>query len=167
MTQVAILGDTHVPSRATGLPDWVAEEVRTAGRTIHTGDFDSREAYDRIATLADGNLTCVRGNMDPSTLELPRTDTLVLEDVTVVVTHGTGSPGGWHRRVVEIAYDEVDTGENAVVVAGHTHEVVDTARDGIRVLNPGSATAASPATHETMLVAHIEDGHVTVDTLTR
>ncbi|WP_459806500.1 metallophosphoesterase family protein [Halopiger thermotolerans] len=163
MTRVAIVSDTHVPSRATEIPEWVADELRAADRAIHAGDFDSRAAYERVLELADGNLTCARGNMDPSGLELPATDTLVVDDVTFVVTHGTGSPGDWHRRVTDTARDEVGANATPVAVAGHTHEVVDTVVDGTRVLNPGSATAARPATHETMLVATVENGELTVD----
>lgn len=58
-----------------------------------------------------------------------------------------------------------EAGSNAVAVAGHTHEVVDATVDGVRVLNPGSATGTSPADRETMLVATVEDGDVSVETL--
>ncbi|RKD95972.1 metallophosphoesterase family protein [Halopiger aswanensis] len=163
MTRVAIVSDTHVPSRATEIPEWVADELRAADHAIHAGDFDSQAAYERVRELADGDLICARGNMDPGALELPVTDTLVVDDVTFVVTHGTGSPSDWHRRVLETAHDVVGADANAVAVAGHTHEVVDTVVDGTRVLNPGSATAARPATYETMLVATVEGGELTVD----
>ena len=169
MTRVAIVSDTHVPSRAPGISDWVADELRRADRAIHAGDFDSREAYERVADLAGGDLTCVRGNMDPAELELPGTEALTVEDVTFVVTHGTGSPSDWHRRVTDAAREEVgpDPDVEPVAVAGHTHEVVDTVIGGIRVLNPGSATAASPATRETMLVATVDGDDLEVETRTR
>lgn len=167
MTRVAIVSDTHVPSRATGIPDWVAEEIRRADHTIHAGDFDARETYERVDGLADGNLTCVRGNMDPPELELPPTATLAVEDVVFVVTHGTGSPSDWHQRVSDTARETVGANANTVAVAGHTHEVVETVIDGIRVLNPGSATAASPATHETMLVATVDGDDFAVEKRTR
>ncbi|WP_049928039.1 metallophosphoesterase family protein [Halopiger goleimassiliensis] len=164
-TRAAIVSDTHVPSRATAIPDWVAEEIAAADHTIHAGDFDSVETYERVERLADGELTCARGNMDPAGLDLPAVATATLEEVTFVVTHGTGSPRTWHERVADAARSEA--GSDAVAVAGHTHEVVDTVVDGVRVLNPGSATAASPATHETMLVATVEEGEVTVEQRTR
>ena len=164
-SSVAIVSDTHVPSRASAIPEWVAEEITAADHTIHAGDFDSPAAYDRLEELADGDLTCARGNMDPAELELPGVATLSLEGVTFVVTHGTGSPRNWHERAADAARSEV--GPDAVAVAGHTHEVVDTVVDGVRVLNPGSATAASPATHETMLVATVDGGDLTVEQRTR
>ena len=166
MLRVAILSDTHVPSRATAIPEWVTAAIRRADHVIHAGDFDSRHAYERIENLADGALTCARGNMDPAALDLPRVDTVSLEDVTVVVTHGTGSPRDWHQRVVETARSRAES-DPVVAVAGHTHEVVDTVIDGIRVLNPGSATAASPATHETMFVATVDGDDLSVERRTR
>lgn len=112
-------------------------------------------------------MTAVRGNTDPPSLDVPATETLEADGVTFAVTHGTGSPAGWHERVVETALEEA--GPDAVAVAGHTHDVVDTvvegssSGDGIRVLNPGSATGASPADGETMLVATVDDGTLEVE----
>ncbi|TYL38307.1 YfcE family phosphodiesterase [Natronococcus pandeyae] len=164
MSRIAIVADTHVPSRATGVPDWIADEIERSDHTIHAGDFDSVQTYERVRELTGGDLTSVRGNMDPPTLEVPSVATLEIEGTTFVVTHGTGSPDGWHQRVASTAREEA--GPDAIAVAGHTHEIVDTTIDGIRVLNPGSATGASPADRETMLVATVDDGDVTVETLT-
>ncbi|MFC4542516.1 metallophosphoesterase family protein [Halosolutus amylolyticus] len=176
MTRIAIVADTHVPTREPAIPDWVADEIRRADHTIHAGDFDSTESYDRVVDLADGNLTAVRGNVDPTTLDLP--NTVTVDGVTFVVTHGTGSPAGWHDRVVDTARAETGPSTAPVAVAGHTHEVVDTTVDGdeqrssdsrtasgdaVRVLSPGSATGASPADRATMLVVTVDGGRLDVD----
>ncbi|NUB89872.1 metallophosphoesterase family protein [Haloterrigena sp. SYSU A558-1] len=164
-SRVAIVSDTHVPTRERSIPDWVVDEIERADHAIHAGDFDSNEAYERLVDLAGGpaNLTAVRGNTDPATIDVPTTATLAVDGVTFVVTHGTGSPRGWHERVVETARSERDGDQDPVAVAGHTHEVVDTTVDGVRVLNPGSATGASPADRATMLVATVEDGSLAVE----
>ena len=154
MPRVAIISDTHVPSRAAGIPDWVAGELEAADHVIHAGDFDSPRAYDRIEELADGDLTAARGNVDPAALDLPTATTLEVAGVTFVVTHGTGRPSGWHDRVAGTVRETAEP--DAVGVAGHTHEVVDETVDGVRLLNPGSATGASPADRETMFVADVE-----------
>lgn len=52
--EIVILGDTHVPSRADGVPDWVCEAVRDADHAIHTGDFDSAETLATVRDLARG-----------------------------------------------------------------------------------------------------------------
>lgn len=163
MSRIAIVADTHVPSREPAIPDWVVDEIARAGHAIHAGDFDSRDAYDRVRTLADGDLTAVRGNVDPRSIDVPRTATVDLEGATFVVTHGSGSPAGWHDRVVETAREATGPSDEPIAVAGHTHEVVDETIDGVRVLNPGSATGASPAERATMLVATVEDGDLEVD----
>jgi putative phosphoesterase len=162
MPRIAIVSDTHVPSRASAVPEWVVDELDRADHTIHAGDFDSQSAYDRIAALANGNLTAVRGNTDPSTVEAPHAATLEVDGATFVVTHGSGSPRGWGRRVAKTARSEAPAAD-PVAVAGHTHEVVDTTVDGIRVLNPGSATGAAPADRTTMYVATVADGELTVE----
>lgn len=41
--EVALISDTHIPSRASEVPSAFAERVRAAEHTIHAGDFD----YDR------------------------------------------------------------------------------------------------------------------------
>ena len=166
-SRVAIVSDTHVPTRAPSLPDWVVDELERADRVIHAGDFDSSECYRRVVDLAGGpaNLTAVRGNTDPASVDVPSTATLEVDGVTFVVTHGTGSPRGWRDRVVETARSEGgrESGDDLIAVAGHTHEVVDTTVGGLRILNPGSATGASPAERATMFVATVEDGSLAVE----
>ncbi|QCS41074.1 metallophosphoesterase family protein [Natrinema versiforme] len=162
MKRIAIIADTHVPSRESALPEWVVDELARADHTIHAGDFDSRQTYDRIAALANRDLTAVRGNTDPPTIDAPRAATLEIGDVTFAVTHGAGSPTGWRQRVIEAARAETSASD-PVAVAGHTHEVVETTVDGIRLLNPGSATGAAPADRATMYVATVEDGELTVE----
>jgi putative phosphoesterase len=106
-------------------------------------------------------MTAVHGNMDPE-IGLPSVATVECGGVEFVVTHGTGSPGGWDRRIAETVRDHAGT-DNAVGVAGHTHEVRDTTHDGIRLLNPGSVTGAAPASETTMMTATVEDGRLEID----
>ena len=156
--EIAILADTHVPSREPRIPDWVRERVRAADHTIHAGDFDSAAALSTVRDLAT-ELTAVAGNIDPG-LDLPGVATVALGGVTFVVTHGTGSPAGYERRVRETVVDHA--GSSAVGVCGHTHRVLDTVVDGVRLLNPGSATGADPAAEATMLTARVRDGQLAV-----
>ena len=155
---VAILGDTHISSRAQRIPGGFRERVRDADHVVHTGDFDSKGAIADIRDFAP-ELTAVSGNMDPR-VGLPAVVTVELGGVTFVVTHGTGPPHRWHNRVVDIVCEEAD--EPRVGVAGHTHEVVDTVHADVRLLNPGSATGAAPADRTTMLTAEVAEGEVDV-----
>lgn len=162
MARVALISDTHIPSRASSIPDGVRERIESADLTIHAGDFDSVEAYETVEELADGNLAAVRGNTDPGSVDLPTVETAAAGGVTFVVTHGTGSVHGYEQRVARTVKQQGS--ENAVGVSGHTHELLDTTVDGVRLLNPGSATGASPASKATMYVATAEDGELSVST---
>jgi putative phosphoesterase len=133
--------------------------VRAADHVVHTGDFDSRDAYDRVRTLAD-HLVAVRGNTDPNhELDLPTVATLTAGGVEFVVTHGDGR-GSYDDRLVDRV--RAHGGEGAVGVAGHTHRPRDDVVDGLRLLNPGSATGANPRDVPTTVEATAEDGDLDV-----
>jgi len=159
MHTVALVSDTHIPTRASEVPEPFAGRMRDADHVIHAGDFVSRAAFDTIEDLAGGALTAVEGNMDRG-LDLPGVATTTLEGVTFVVTHGTGSPVGYEGRVARAVREHASA--DAVGVAGHTHEALDTVHDGVRILNPGSVTGASPAEAATMMTATVADGEVDV-----
>jgi hypothetical protein len=163
-TALAIVSDTHVPGRAAEIPSWVRERIHAADHTIHAGDFDAPETLDRIRGLS-ADLTAVAGNIDPPTVDLPAVATVDVEGVTVVVVHGTGPHESWGERVAGLVRETVDVdAESPVVgVAGHTHTPVDTTVDGVRLLNPGSATGARPATRATMLSARVDGEAIAVE----
>jgi putative phosphoesterase len=158
--EVALIADTHIPSRAQSIPEAFAERIRAADHVIHAGDFDSEGALVDSRAMAS-ELTAVSGNMDRR-LGLPLVTTVELGGIEFVVTHGTGSKRGYEGRVANAVADNATT-ENAVGVAGHTHETLDTTHDGVRLLNPGSATGASPADFPTMLTATVEDETLDVE----
>ena len=160
--QVALISDTHMPSRASGIPAWVEDAVRDADHTIHVGDFDSREGYDAVMDLVDENVTAVKGNMDPDELGLPEVATIELGGVTFVAIHGTGPTDveGYLELVADTAREE--GGPDAVGLCGHTHSVMDEEHHGMRLLNPGSATGADPADEATMMLLDVEDGELDV-----
>jgi hypothetical protein len=160
VTELALIGDTHIPSRADGVPAWVREQVETADHVIHTGDFETADVLDRIEEMAGGDLTAVKGNIDGADVALPNVATYETEGVQFVVTHGTGDRVGYEARVV--ATVEEHGRSDAIGVAGHTHEYTDELEDGTRILNPGSATGADPASETTMMTVTVDDGDVDV-----
>ena len=158
MPRIAIIADTHVPTRADEIPEWVIEEVENADHVIHVGDFESAETLDTVREHAP-ELTAVTGNMD-SGLGLPETETVERGGVEFVVTHGSGDLDGYEERVAGIVGEE--GGEGAIGVSGHTHQLLDTEVDGVRLLNPGSATGADPASTTSMMAVEVEDGDLDV-----
>ena len=175
--QIAILSDTHVPEQAAGVPDEFRDRIDGADRVIHAGDFGSQAALVDVRELA-GDLTAVYGNADPTGVDLPAVAALTVEGVTLVVSHGminfveravSSSEGvvfgreDWLDAVADTARARAEGDGSIVGIGGHSHEVEDETHDGVRVLNPGSATGVSPADgRATMLTADIADGAVDV-----
>jgi putative phosphoesterase len=165
-TRVAIISDTHIPSRARDIPDWVLEELDRAEYAIHAGDFDAYDSYDHVQSVTP-DLTAVLGNIDPQDMDLPLVDTLDVEGVRFVVTHGSGDLGGYEARVGGIVADHADPDRTTIGIAGHTHQLTEWEAEGYHCRNPGTCTAASPATFATMLVATVEGDTVEFEGMRR
>lgn len=160
--RVAVLSDTHVPSRAAALPEWVREELRRADHVVHAGDFDSVAAYEEIRDRSAA-LTAASGNGDPTAeLGLPEVASVELGGIEFVVTHGGGSPTGHQNRVARTIQQYAGRGPT-VGVTGHTHHLYDRHVEGVRLLNPGSATGAWPSSAETMFVVEVRQGGIEVE----
>jgi len=165
----------HVPGQADALPDEFADLVADADHVVHAGDFGSLEAIESVRDLAD-DLTAVYGNADPVDAPLPAVDAVEVGDVAFVVHHGEANPveravyhasegivkrrEDWLDAVADVASARAE--EPVVGVAGHSHEVEDEVHDGVRVLNPGSSTAAGPAEAATMMTAAVYGSDVEV-----
>jgi putative phosphoesterase len=174
--EIAILSDTHIPNQAEQLPDQFRNHIEDADHVIHAGDFGSKDALEDIRELAS-DLTTVYGNADPNDIDLPAVASTEVGGVTFVVTHGnvnhveravyssagTVYRGDWMDAIADTARARADAEEPIVGVGGHTHEVMDKTYDGIRVLNPGSATGVGPADGTaTMMTVEVTDGDTTV-----
>jgi putative phosphoesterase len=157
--EIALISDSHVPSRAQRLPAAFRERIAGADHVLHAGDFDSKGALADIRDLAPG-LTAVSGNTDPQ-MGLPDVATVEVGGVDFVLTHGTGPKRGYRERVAQTVREHA--GEAAVGVAGHTHEALDATHDGVRILNPGSVTGAAPASRTTMMTATVSEGQLRVE----
>ena len=163
---IAVISDTHIPSRTRKLPEWVEAEIRSADHTIHAGDVGSRTAYEDLETLTDGNLTAVRGDKDPRDLELPAVATLELGGRSFVVIHQGDGSGDRLENVRDVVLEH--GGTSAIGVTGHTHQPGNEMIDGVRILNPGSATGAFPTTTTiSMMRVIIKNESVTVKTFKR
>ncbi|QLG61289.1 metallophosphoesterase family protein [Halorarum salinum] len=172
--EVAILSDMHVPEQARVLPDAFRERVRGADHVVHAGDFGSAEALADVRAL-NPDLTAVYGNADLHDVDLPAVASVDAGGVTFVVVHGivnpveravSGSEGvvmgrdDWLDAIADTTRARAD--EPLVGVGGHSHEVEDEVHDGVRVLNPGSATGVGRADGATMMTAAVADGDVDV-----
>ena len=157
--EIAIISDTHIPSRASEIPPAFEQRIRQADHVIHAGDFDTEGALSNIQAMAS-DLTAVRGNTDPD-VGLPRVATVEWGGVEFVVTHGTGSRRNYEPMIAATVREHAQR-DTAVGVSGHTHQLRDTTYEGVRLLNPGSVTGAAPATEATMMTATAENGSLDV-----
>ena len=160
--QLVVMGDTHVPSREPGIPDWVVDAMRGADHVIHTGDFDSADALATVREYAP-ELTAVVGNLDPRTLKLPAVATLDAGGVRFVVTHGTGELATYDDRVASVTAEHAADDRPTVGVSGHTHQRRDEVHGGYRLLNPGSVTGADPASDASIMLVEAAGGEVRVE----
>lgn len=175
---VALVSDTHIPERAEEIPETFRERIVAADHTIHAGDFETAEVLAEIRDLAD-EFTAVYGNADPADTDLPAVDSVRVDGVTFVITHGMTnhleaavhthgnvlSREDWLAAVADTARArsrEWEGDASVVGVGGHTHQVTDETYDGFRVLNPGTATGAAPAEEATMMTVEATDGDVDV-----
>lgn len=156
--RVALVSDTHLPAEGS-LPGWIEAELRAADHVVHAGDFITPRAHFELRVLAGGGMTAVRGNRDRG-IELPSVATVECDGVRFVVTHGDGYGRGerYRRALADLARER----DADVVVAGHTHLALDTRYDGVRLLNPGSATGAPPADGPTLMTVDCSAGEATV-----
>lgn len=172
--EVAILSDMHAPEQADQLPEQFREHVEEAEHVVHAGDFGSKDAHADVRTLAT-DLTAVYGNADPNDLELPAVASVEVGGVTFVVMHGDvnlveravfDSQGvvtareDWLDAIADVTRQRAD--EPMVGIGGHSHDVEDTTHEGVRLLNPGSATDVGRADGATMMTAAVIDGDVDV-----
>jgi putative phosphoesterase len=176
--QLALISDTHIPTRESEIPAQFRDRIEAADHTVHVGDFETPDALADVRDLA-GELTAVHGNMDPRELGLPSIAELTVEGVTFVVTHGTLNPveaalyeddatvssrEDWLDAIADTARARTRAwdGDGIVGVGGHTHQVEDTVHENVRLLNPGSVTGAAPAEEATMMTVDVEDGAIDV-----
>ncbi|MBR9681568.1 MAG: metallophosphoesterase family protein, partial [Candidatus Altiarchaeota archaeon] len=130
--QVFCLGDTHIPERASNLPDWVMQLlVKTSpDRILFTGDVTDPSVLYLLEKVAP--VYAVRGNMDR--IDLPKEISLDLDGLRVLLIHGNQFGRGKYKELVRYAAEK----DHNFVVCGHTHVPETFKEEGVVVVNPGS-----------------------------
>jgi len=160
--QIAVVADSHVPARASEVPEEIIQECEDADIVAHAGDFVDESTYETFEETAD-DFIAVHGNMDDSGLGLPSVDQFRADGYEFAVVHGTGSPIGYNDRVLKAAREHCDDPD--AVIAGHTHEATDETHEGVRILNPGSCTGAMPADRTTYMLVETTDSGINAEVL--
>jgi putative phosphoesterase len=131
---IAIISDSHIPSRAPEIPKEFLEKCDDADIVVHCGDFETEEIHEELERRFD-NFVAVRGNTDR--VELPKYEKFNANKIRFGVNHGTGiSPRGHKPTLANIA----DQMEVEVLLNGHTHHQEAVKENSKVLLNPGSCT---------------------------
>ncbi len=138
MKRFLVISDTHVPVYQRDIPKAIYELAGEVNGVIALGDFvdlDTVLTLESISKVFYG----VHGNMDHVDVKehLPDSKILVIEGLTIAMTHGWGAPWGIHKRILrKFSFDpDID-----LILYGHTHQPFDGEISGKRFLNPGSTT---------------------------
>jgi len=154
MVKFLIIGDSHVPKRASNIPKQIQIKLEELTKselfeyTFFTGDeINYPEFMEFLNLITERDVFRVIGNMDyyygnkdaPIYQEL----NLVIEEknnLTIGLTHGHQvSPRGDHTQLELLAQKK----DYNIMISGHTHkEEIFLTKSRILLLNPGSVTGA-------------------------
>ena len=132
--KIAVLSDTHVPTRAGNLPGRVYEVCCEADLVLHCGDFVEPDVYRDLQRFAP--IRGVLGNMDGYGLRafLPETLTFTVEGARICMTHGSGPRADLRERVKALFEPQ----EPDIILFGHSHRFTEYRENGLLMLNPGA-----------------------------
>jgi len=152
---VGVISDTHIPSRARGIPPQVFEVFSGVEAILHAGDVSVRGPLDELRALAP--VHAVAGNVDNADLTaiLPAELRLELGGIPVGMVHDSGPSAGRRERLRQRFPG------CRVVVFGHSHKPVVEDLDGLLLLNPGSACDPRKAKVPTVALLELADGQAT------
>jgi len=120
---VGLISDTHGLLRPEALGS-----LRGSDLIVHAGDIGHPRVLEQLEALAP--VRAVRGNNDtgPWAAAVPETAMIEIGAISLYVIH----------NVAELKIDPAATG-CSVVVAGHSHRPAHEVRNGVHLVNPGSA----------------------------
>ncbi|MFW6192016.1 MAG: metallophosphoesterase family protein [Gemmatimonadota bacterium] len=144
-TVVGLVSDTHGRLRPELL-----DLFRGVDLILHAGDVGDPGILQRLEEVAP--LSAVRGNVDPGSVRERTWESFVGEmaGLRIAVVHGhvTTDPAALAAR-----FAGAD-----VVVHGHTHEPRVLRREGLLIVNPGSAGPRRPGKPVTAGLLSVRDG---------
>lgn len=150
--RIGVISDTHIPSRAKRIPAEALELFAGADLILHAGDVSVAGALDELSAVAP--VRAVAGNIEDPVLgsALPGTLRLDLGGAAVGMVHNSGPTQGRRARMQRWFPG------CRVVVFGHSHLPLIEDREGLLLLNPGSACDPRRARIPTVAILEIVHG---------
>ncbi|WJH34012.1 metallophosphoesterase [Paenibacillus sp. CC-CFT747] len=134
--RIGVVSDTHMPSRAKGLPAALVAGLKGVDRILHAGDFTSPDVIAMLEELAP--LDAVMGNNDGEDIyrRFDRRKVLELAGYRIGLIHGDG----YGRTTEERARAAFSEDPPDVIIFGHSHVPYKAFDQGVLMFNPGSPT---------------------------
>jgi putative phosphoesterase len=133
MKRIGVISDTHLAMHDDSLEELAARHFRDVDFIVHAGDLVTLDVIETLAIL-EHPVIAVCGNMDAPEVRssYPVSRTITVEEVTIGIIHGWGSPNGIRQRI-RSSFTGVDA-----IIYGHSHQPFSGMESGIFFFNPGS-----------------------------
>ncbi len=150
--RVGVIADTHIPQKAARLRDSVLRHFEQVDHILHGGDLSSLAVLDQLGAYAP--VDAVQGNVEQQAVieTLPIKRELLIGGIPIGLVHILGERQHYARNARREFPDA------RVVIFGHSHIPYLDDRDGLLLLNPGSATDRRRQPHCSVAILTIEDG---------
>ena len=137
---IGLVSDTHIPDRASRIPEGVFKTLQSVDYIIHAGDLVRLSVLDELEQIAP--VLAVSGNMDGPDIRsrLPKLDYFKVFDWKIGVTHNLRATFGSRKTREIIEKNSLD-----VLIYGHTHSSSIRWEGKTLLVNPGSPTQPAPA----------------------
>jgi len=135
---IGLISDTHIPSRASSLPQKVFTVFENVDYIIHAGDLVELSVIDTLEQIAP--VLAVPGNLDAPEIKnvLPALNSLKILDRKIGVIHNPNILYGMDQM-----RELTKTNGFDVLVYGHTHNANIKWEENRLYINPGSPTNPS------------------------
>lgn len=136
--KIAVLSDTHIPTRLGAIPGRVYEICAESDLILHSGDMVDQSVIIDLQRFAP--VKAVHGNMDPFdiTRRYPESLELELEGHRICMTHGTGARFGIENRILK----RFKSQNPNIIIFGHSHVFNNDIKNGVLRLNPGAVSGS-------------------------
>ncbi len=150
--RIGVIADTHIPSRATRVPEAALRHFEGVELVLHAGDLSTLAVLAQLKPYA--RVIAVQGNVEQPEVvsRLPIKREIVVGGCAIGLVHILGERAHYRRNARREFPDA------RVVVFGHSHSPVNEDADGLLLLNPGSATDRRREPHCTIALLAITDG---------
>lgn len=154
--KIGVISDTHMPARASKLPEKLTDVLKGCDLIIHAGDLTEPSVLEGLKKLS--RVEAVLGNMDSHKLSavLDNKKTLKVEGKKICLMHGYGRPD----NLIDTLKKEFSKEKPDIIIFGHSHSPLNECIDGTLFFNPGSATDTVFAPYRSYGIIEILHGKI-------